>query len=845
MCPMKLTQVRALRGPNLWSNDTAIQADVNVGARQALVVAELARELQIEVGCDVKLARAIAPIRGGESRVVVGYIEEAVGRRALELAAKLLSGDNQVPARAAVQNELRSLLHAEQLGPSTASIVAAAKARGIYVRRVTEGSLVQLGQGARQRRIWAAETDRTSAIGECIAQDKDLTKQLLAKIGVPVPKGRVVKTADAAWAAAEAISGPVVVKPLKGNQGKRVVVGLTKESDVRDAFVVANYGNSEVLVEQQIFGDDYRLLIIGGKLVAAARRDVPKVVGDGKLTVAELANTANLDPRRGYDHSTSLSRLLLDEIAKEVVESQGLTFDSVPELGQTVVLRRNANLSTGGTAKDVTDEVHPEVAACAIAAARMVGLDVAGVDFVATCIDKPLDVTGGAVVEVNAAPGLRMHLDPSEGKPRPVGEAIIGSMFRPSDDARIPVVAVTGTNGKTTTVRCIAHILKGLGHTVGLTCTDGIYVDGRRVDTGDCSGPKSARLVLSHPLVDAAVLETARGGILREGLGFDQCDVAVVTNIADGDHLGMNGIETASQLADVKAAIVRAVSPRGAAVLNAGDSLCVKMAKTCPGGVIFFSRNFDNPVVAEHRKAGGHYVTVKEGYVVLGHGQHIERVMPVEAIPLTHGGRIGFEVDNVLAATAACWSVGVPKEIIHGRLGSFQGDVGTVPGRFNVITHGRSTIILDYGHNASALFALVEAIGEIPHQSRSIVYTAAGDRRDLDIFEQAAIIGNEFDKVYLYEDKCTRGRADGEVIRLMRQGLTATRRVQKLFETRGEFNAIQMALDALRPGDLLLCQVDQVDEALDFVKRALANRPRRMPSVSELSLTATPFATAS
>jgi cyanophycin synthetase len=842
---MKLTSVRALRGPNLWSNETAIQADVNVGTRQALVLAELARELQVEVGCDVTLAKAIAPRRTGDARVVVGYTEEAVGRRALELAVDLLSGEPNAKDRASVQRELSDLLHAEQLGPSTGSIAAAARARGIFVRRITDGSLVQLGQGARQRRIWAAETDQTSAIGESIAQDKDLTKLLLAKVGVPVPKGRVVKTADAAWAAAQEIGASVVVKPLKGNQGKRVVVGLKTEQEVREAFEIAHYRNSDVLVEQQIFGDDYRLLIIGGKLVAAARRDVPCVTGDGTRTIRELVAIANEDPRRGEDHSTSLSKLLLDEIAEEVLTAQNYHFDSIPEQGKVVTLRRNANLSTGGTAKDVTDEVHPDVVARAIDAARMVGLDIAGIDVVATSVRVPLEESGGAIVEVNAAPGLRMHLDPSEGQGRAVGEAIIESMFQPGDDARVPVLAVTGTNGKTTTVRCIAHILKGLGHTVGLTCTDGIYVDDRRVDTGDCSGPKSARLVLSHPQVTAAVLETARGGILREGLGFDQCDVAVVTNIADGDHLGMGGIETASQLANVKETIVRAVSSKGVAVLNADDPLCVKMAEHCPGSVIYFSRRYTSPVLVEQRRAGGRYVTVKDGYIVLGQGSELERLMPVDAVPLTHGGRIGFEVDNVLAATAACWSVGVPKEIIQGRLGGFQGDVGTVPGRFNVITHGRSTIILDYGHNASALFALVDAITEFPHQSRSIVYTAAGDRRDLDILEQSAIIGNEFDRVYLYEDKCTRGRADGEVIRLMRQGLAATRRVQKLYETRGEFNAIQMALDNLRPGDLLLCQVDQVDEALEYVKRALMIRPRRMPSVSEVSLGSAPYATAS
>jgi cyanophycin synthetase len=874
MDAMKLLSVRALRGPNLWSDATAIQADVSIDPNEVdillqravavcpgLVVppsgsptlravqglGDLARQLQVEAGSQVELIRVVALAAKTDARLVLvlGYQEEAVARRAIEVAHSMMIASDQSLTWDAAVRDLRNLIQAERLGPSTGSIVAAARARGIYARRVTDGSLVQLGQGARQRRIWAAETDRTSAIGEAIAQNKALTKQLLEKVGVPVPKGKVPHSADEAWEVARAIGGPVVVKPLKGNQGKRVSVGLKTREEVVNAFELARLeGRSEVVVERQIFGDDYRLLVVGGRLVAAARREVPRVTGDGVATIRQLVAVENEDPRRGDDHSTSLSKMVLDDIASEVLAGQGLDFDSIPAAGQTVVLRRNANLSTGGTAVDVTDIVHPDVAARAIEAARMVGLDIAGIDLVATRVDRPLAETGGAFVEVNAAPGLRMHLDPSEGQGRAVGEAIVESMFRPGETARIPVVAVTGTNGKTTTVRCIAHIIKGLGHTVGVTCTDGIYVDGRRIDTGDCSGPKSARAVLAHPLVDAAVLETARGGILREGLGFDQCDVAVVTNIAEGDHLGMAGIDTAEQLADVKATIVRAVAPSGAAVLNAADPLCVGMAPRCPGGIVYFARQFDHPVLVAHRRAGGRFASVRDGWFVVGQAERVERLIPVDAVPLTHGGRVGFEVDNVLASAAACWSVGVPKEIIGSRLGSFRGDVGTVPGRFNVITHGRSTIILDYGHNASALVALVEAISALPHQSRSIVYTPAGDRRDIDIFEQAAIIGNEFDRVYIYEDKCMRGRADGEVIRLMRQGLGATRRVRQVIEARGEFNAIQMALDALRPGDLLLCQVDQVEEALEFVQRSLASRPRRMPSVSELPLGASPMARA-
>jgi cyanophycin synthetase len=527
----------------------------------------------------------------------------------------------------------------------------------------------------------------------------------------------------------------------------------------------------------------------------------------------------NLDPRRGDDHSTSLSKIRLDEIGREILAELGLTVESVPAAGAVIVLRRNANLSTGGTAADVTDSVHPSVAQCAIEAARMVGLDVAGVDIVAANVHQPLEETGGAIVEVNAAPGLRMHVEPSSGKGRPVGEAIVASMFAAGDDARIPVVAVTGTNGKTTATRCIAHLLQQRGLRVGMTCTDGIYVEGRRIDTGDCSGPKSARVVLGHPNVDAAVLETARGGMLREGLGFDWCDVAVVTNVGEGDHLGMGGIHTASELAAVKAIPVRRVSERGAAVLNADDPLVVAMAGLCRGTVIFFSRHADSPRLSSHCAGGGKAVTVRDGYIVIRTGKSERRVAQVDQLPLTHGGRIGFQIDNLLAAVAAGFWLGLSVEALRFGVQTFSSDIGTVPGRFNVLMHRDATVILDYGHNASALLALNEAISKMPHRRRKVVYTAAGDRRDEDIHRQAEIIGGFFDDVYIYEDQCTRGRADGEIIAMMREGMQrASRQPRRILQKSGELAAIAAAIAGLEPGDLLLCQVDQVDVALDFVK---------------------------
>src|SRR5664279_2826358 len=414
-----------------------------------------------------------------------------------------------------------------------------------------------------------------------------------------------------------------------------------------------------------------------------------------------------------------------------------------------------------------------------------------------------------------------MHIEPSDGTPRPVGEAMVNSIFPHGENGRIPIVAVTGTNGKTTTTRCVAHLLQMSGRRVGMTCTDGIYVENRRLDTGDCSGPKSARAVLGNPRVDAAVLETARGGLLREGLGFDWCDVAIVTNVGEGDHLGLGGIATVGELARVKSIPVRRVTAQGAAVLNADDPLVVDMAKLCRGSVIFFSRNPESPILVGHRAKGGKVVTVREGAIVLCTGRDERRVARLADLPLTHGGRIAFQVDNLLASVAAGHALGISIESIRTAIETFASDLKTTPGRFNVLSHRGSTVILDYGHNSSALLALTEAIEKMPHRQRKIVYTAAGDRREEDIIRQARIIGDFFHEIYIYEDQCTRGRPDGEVMRIMRegfgQGKGADRRDRVILQESGELAAIGAAIASLKPGDLLLCQVDQIELALDYV----------------------------
>lgn len=832
---MEVTRIRALRGPNLWSHHTAIQSIVSCAAHEnaiaglpgfearlrerfpelgslqptghndtismAHVLEMVALGLQAQAGCPVTFSCTTATLDSHVYQVVVEYSEEAVGRKALEMAQALCEAaqtDNAFDLAAAL-TELRDLDEEVRLGPSTGCIVDAAVARGIPFSRMTEGSMVRFGWGSQQRRIQAAEIDSTSAISEAIAQDKQLTKKLLSAAGVPVPAGREVLDADDAWKAACEIGLPVVIKPLDGNQGKGVTVNINSEESLRKAYDVAATFSDSILVERFMPGNDFRLLVVGDKLVAAARREPPKVVGDGVSSVAQLVEQVNRDPRRGSGHSTSLTKIRFDDIAKECLAIQGFSAESVPLKGQRVNLRNNANLSTGGSATDVTDDVHPDVAARAVAAAHMVGLDICGVDVVCDSILRPLEEQGGGMVEVNAAPGLRMHLAPSFGKGRPVGEAIISTLFKGGETGRIPLVAVTGTNGKTTTVRLISHLLKARGLRVGMTNTDGVYVDGQCIDTGDCSGPKSARSVLLHPDVDAAVLETARGGVLREGLAFDRCDVAVVTNVGTGDHLGLNYITTVQDLAVLKRVIVQNVSAKGVAVLNAADANVASMAKKTKGAVTFFAQDRHHPVMATHRAQGHAVVYVEEGNLVAAQGDFKHHI-PLSKIPVTLGGAIGFQVENVMASVAAVWALKVEWATIEAGLASFSNDNDNAAGRFNLFHYRGATVIADYGHNPDAMAALVQAVEAMPATRRSVVISGAGDRRDQDIRQQTEILGAAFDEVVLFEDQCQRGRKDGEVIALLREGLKGATRTTESSEIYGEFLAIDNAMDKLKDG---------------------------------------------
>jgi len=849
---MEISRIRALRGPNLWSRHTALQAlvrceenecaishlpgfEARVRARFPLIGAmrpigyegELAvahalqfatLNLQAQAGCPVSFSRAAPTTEVGLYQVIVEYTEEAVGRRALELAEALCRSalaDTPFDLDAAIA-ELRELDEDERLGPSTGSIVNAAVARDIPYRRLTRGSLVQFGWGSKQRRIQAAEIDSTSAIAESIAQDKELTKQLLRCAGVPVPIGVVVDNVEDGWKAALDIGLPVVTKPFDGNQGKGVTVNIVSRDHFEIVFAVAQGFSRDVIVEKFIEGHDYRVLVVGNKLVAVARREPPHVLGDGEHTVRELIDIVNTDPRRGEGHGTSLTKIRIDNIVHSRLAVQGYAIDSVLPKGARAVLRNNANLSTGGTATDVTDDVHPETAARCIQAAQMVGIDIAGVDVVCQNIGQPLEEQSAGVVEINAAPGLRMHLDPSYGKGRDVGSAVIDTMFAPGENGRIPIVSVAGTNGKTTTVRLTAHLIAQTGKRMGMTTTDGVYVEGRRIDTGDCSGPKSAKNVLLHPEIDAAVFEVARGGVLREGLGFDRCDVAVVTNIGIGDHLGLNFITTTEELAVVKRVIVQNVGTQGTAVLNATDPNVVKMATACPGQVTFFAIDSNLPVMMTHRAQGKRAIFREGNAIVCTEGAQAER-LELSGIPLTRNGTIGFQIENVMASVGAAWALGIDWNTIRLGLATFISDAATAPGRFNVFDYKGATLVADYGHNPDAIQALVQAVDALPAKLRWVVISGAGDRRDEDIIRQTEILGSSFDGTILYQDACQRGRADGEVLALLQKGLANATRTKQIEEIRGEFLAIDTALAKLQPGDLCLILVDQVEEALAHI----------------------------
>ncbi|MDP8925102.1 MAG: cyanophycin synthetase [Chloroflexota bacterium] len=857
--------LRALRGPNLWSYKPALHAVVDIGPYEELpstsfpgfterltawlpslrehecgigkpggfverletgtylghIVEHVTLALQNEMGFDVGYGRARMTDEPGVYNVVIAYQEEEAGRAAFETALRMvLAAMHDEPFDAAGEIErLRELADEVRLGPSTAAIVEAARKRDIPVLGLTDGSsLVQLGYGVHQKRIMASETSTTSSIAVEICQDKPLTNRMLRTVGVPVPEGRTVGSAEEAWTVAQDIGLPIVVKPEAGNQGKGVTVNLRSEAEVRAAYELARQYDRCALVERHVVGDDYRLLVVNGKMVAAARRDPAQVVGDGRRTVRELVDEVNADPRRREGHGSVLTRIQLGEAAALVLEQQGLTFDSVPAAGQRVKLRSNGNLSTGGTATDVTDDVHPANARVAELAAQILALDVAGIDVLCGDIGRPLTEQGGAIVEVNAAPGLRMHLAPTVGQGRDVGMPIVEMLYPDGAPSRIPIVAITGTNGKTTVTRLAAHIFATARKLVGMTCTDGTFIGGERIIEGDCSGPRSAQAVLLHPWVEVAVLETARGGILREGLAFDACAVGVVTNIA-GDHLGLKGINTVEQLARVKQVVVESVRQDGAAVLNADDQLVAEMAASCPGRIVYFGLDPGNPVLASHLADGGAAAYVEGGAIVLADEGRVTELIELDRVGFTLGGKVHFQVQNALAAAAAAWMAGLNPALIARALTTFTTDGSTVPGRFNLHEISGVQVVVDYGHNAAAMQALGQAVQALGPRRTVMLMTLPGDRRDEDLRATLEATFGWVHEYVFYDEPSLRGRALEEVPRLLLSHLAEDGRAAG-HVARDVGDALAHAWRRLRPGDRLVFLADDVAEAMDLLRAA-------------------------
>ena len=864
---MQIREIRALRGPNIWLRRPVLEAWVDLGPLRdmasnempgfndrlmawlphliehrcsvgqrggfhirlrrgtylAHILEHVTLELQDRAGTPAGFGRARATEVEGCYKVAIEYKEEAVGRECLDTAFRLCVAavyDHAFDVDSEL-GRLRDLANRVCLGPSTASIVDAARQRNIPYRRLNSRSLVQLGYGAKQRRIWTAETDQTSAIAESIAQDKDLTKSLLRAAGVPVPAGRQVDSPEDACEAAAELAGPVVVKPLDGNHGRGVFMDLTERDQIQSAYHDALKEGSGVIVEQFARGHEHRLLVIGGKLIAAARGEAASVIGDGKHTIAELIDLqVNSDPRRGETEDCPLCTIFLTPVTLAELQRQGHKPEDVLHPGQRVIVSRNDNL-----AEDVTDFVHPTIAEHAVLAARVVGLDIAGLDLVAEDITRPLEEQLGMFVEVNAGPGLLPHLRPQVGKPRPVGEAIVGTLFPQGDSGRIPLVSVTGTNGKTTTTRLVAAIFKAAGKHVGMTCTDGIYVDGRTIEAGDCAGPRSAKNVLLNPVVDAAVFECARGGILREGLGFDKCDVAIVTNIAEADHLGQYDLHSPEDMFKVKRSGVDVVLPTGTAVLNAQDPLVVRMAGLSAGRVTYFSLNPQHDVVLQHQKAGGRAVVLQDGVVTLIEANSTTPLIAAEEIPCTHRGRVPFQIANVLAAVAAGWHLGISQQVIIQALMTFQGNLVDNPCRFSVLQGAERTLVVTDGRNASALESLIEAIGNFPHRGCSVVYSAEGDRREQDIVRQAELLGTAFDRVFLCEIDGGQDRPAGQVLQLLRRGLADATRTQEIHEVPDWGTAVDQAWRQLGRGELLVVQSSTIPRTVRKIQSLVGLEP--------------------
>lgn len=864
---MKIIEIKVLRGPNYWSVrrnkliqmildleelenrptntidgfrirleamfPTMINHRCSVGEKGGFfsrvddgtwmghVIEHIALELQTLAGMETGFGRTRGTGKEGEYYVVFNYTEEEAGVFAAKAAVAIAQAliDNTAYDVAADIMTLREIRERTRLGPSTGCIVDEAAKRGIPFIRLNKQSLVQLGYGVNQKRIRATIASTTSNIAVDIAGNKSETKNLLGAAEIPVPKGDVVRTEEELKKAIDYIGYPVVIKPIDGNHGKGNTTNIMNWQQAISAFEAAKVYGRNVIVEKYITGFDFRVLVIDYKFICAALRTPASVVGDGVNTIQYLIDETNKDPRRGYGHEKVLTQITIDQFTHKMLDDKGYTLDTIPGKDELVLLKPTANLSTGGTSTDVTDEVHPSNIAMCERIAKIIGLDICGIDIMATDLRNPVTQTGGCILEVNAAPGFRMHIDPSLGLPRNVAEPVVEMLFPKGHPGTIPIVAITGTNGKTTTTRLTAHIAKTAGYKVGYTTSDGVYIQNQMMVKGDCTGPVSAQFVLKDPTVDFAVLECARGGILKNGLAFRNCDVAIVTNIS-ADHIGLRGISTMEQMAKVKAVVPKTVLKTGYAILNAEDDLVYAMHKDLDCNVAFFSMDENNPRIIKHCKNGGYASIYENGYITIMKGTWKVRVIKVAEVPITYGGKATHNIMNCLPAVLASylWR-NIKIDDIKLALQTFLPSPTQTPGRLNLFQFKNFKFLVDFAHNPAGLVLLCDFMNKLDGTPKVGIISGTGDRRDDDIRELGRISAKYFDEIIIRQDKHLRGRTAEEMVALLVEGINEGKSKEIPIEIiYNEKEAIMHAYNTAKPGSIITIMCDVVAEALDLIK---------------------------
>ncbi|MFP4001431.1 MAG: cyanophycin synthetase [Thermoplasmata archaeon] len=793
--------------------------EVEDGTDLGHVVEHVSIELQSLAKMEVSFGRTLDTEEDGVYRIVYQYRVEEAGLQAGEYAVDLVErfAEGECPDLDCMIDELKKISNENMLGPTTDSIIGEASKEGIPYIRLNEYSYVQLGYGKNQRRIQASMTDATSAIGVQIADNKWRTKKVLDEAGIPVPRGEMVKEVETALEIAKDLGYPVAVKPNTGNHGRGISIRVEDSEQLRRAFKEAKRIDPVIIIEKYLVGADHRLLVIDGKLVAAARRNPPLIKGDGGSTIKELIDELNSDPKRGKGHEKTLTEVEIDHSTKKVFDQKDYSLDTVLPEGERLYLKPTANLSTGGTATDVTDSVHPENKMMAERIAEIVGLDVIGIDTIALDLEEPIDRSNGGVIEVNAAPGFRMHLDTQEGKERDVGKAVIDMLFPSGSNGRIPIVAVTGTNGKTTTVRLISHILKEDGKKVGVSSTDGLFIGDELLKEGDYSGPQGTKFILKENRVDHAVLEVARGGILRRGLGYSESEVGVFLNVSR-DHLGERGINTIEEMADVKGTVVEAVKPSGKAVLNAEDPNVLKFKDKVRSDTILFSSDPELDVLEEHLSKGGSVVTVEDGMLVIKESDDIWDVVEVSNIPITLEGKASFNVMNSLASVASCYALDIDLESIRNGLQSLEPSTSQNPGRMNIMEINGVKVMIDYGHNRPAVEAVSEIVDDLAGGKKIIICQGTGNREKEDIIDFGKGIGKIYDRVII-NDSDPRHRPVGETAELVKRGVVESRipkdQVEIIID---EFESIDRGFEIAEKDDLLVIQPYEIKKVIEHVK---------------------------